>query len=148
MGGGGMAGGVPERNSITSRFGFTNCEGVASTASAKSSTTRVIPGTVSATRTRCSRRSFTASENNRRESKLGRAFRMSKYRRSGLCNRSVRNWKSPLTSIATRVTSPSDQWRTAVTERISARAVAAVSASPTNKGIETAIAALSFITGP
>ena len=46
----------------------------------------------------------------------GRAFCTSKYTRSGLCSLSVLKVNSPETSTAIRVTSASDQVRTAVTE--------------------------------
>src|SRR5664279_3035072 len=49
----GIAGPLPARSSTISRLGLESCEVLTSTAPARSTTMRVVPGLVSATRTRC-----------------------------------------------------------------------------------------------
>src|SRR5436190_15209425 len=69
---------------------------------------------------------------------------MSKTNRSGLGRRSDRNLKSPETSIATRVRSPNDQKRTAVTLLLPARVArdAAKPALAPNSALSSVAAAI------
>ena len=66
------------RNSIINRLGLLSCEGETSTAAATSSTTRVTPGLVSATRIRCTSLSTTSLFQIRRPSTAGTAPLISK----------------------------------------------------------------------
>src|SRR6185369_17205956 len=137
----GSRGPCPGRISMIRRYGLESCDVLISTAPVKSTTTRVVPGLVSATRTRCTNLSLIWLNQIRQTSIRGRAFRISKYTRSGLCRRSVRNLKSPDTSMAMRVTSDSDQLRMAVTVCREARSLCA-----NNTVTEIASAAKGFIT--
>src|ERR1035437_3677759 len=74
----GIAGPLAARSSMISRLGLASCDVLTSTGPFRSSTTRVMPGLVSATRTRCTSLSSIALDQIRFASMRGRAFRISK----------------------------------------------------------------------
>ena len=126
--------------STISRSGLESCEAVKVTGGlwgSRSSTTRVTPGCVSATRICLSKESPTGTTCIPFSAMAGRAPWMSKNSRSGSDNRSERYLKSEETSMETRVTSPSDQKRTEVTFP----AVAAAANTPGGSSASAAITA-------